>query len=115
MNFADYDLTEDESMGISESEVLPSDAMVQGSTGLTRSWDQPVPPPALAAVPDAPQRQLGSFGNNGPTNPKGEEKGNGRRSVTSRGLVTTLGDLGKHSNSDSDSEGQEYYTGGGKR
>ena len=115
MNFADYDLTEDESMGISESEVLPPEAMLQGSTGLNSSWDRPVLSPALAAASDPPQQQLGSFGNNVPRNPTGKEKGNGRRSTSSRGLVTTLGDLGKQNDSDSDSEVQEYYTGGEKR
>lgn len=113
MNFADFDLTEDESMGISESEALPPEAMLQGSaTDLNSSRDRPVLP--LTPAPDPPPRQLGSFGS-GPRNPKGKEKGNGRRSTSSRGLVTTLGDLEKQSDSDSDSEAQEYYTGGEKR
>lgn len=114
MNFADYDLAEDESMGMSESEVvLPTEAMLQQrGTGLniSTSWDRPVVP---LAPDDPPQRQMGSFGH-GPRNSKGKEKGNGRRSTSSRGLVTTLGDLGKQSDSDSDSDAREYYTGGEK-
>lgn len=97
MSLEDYDLTEDESMGIAEPESQAPGALLQESALDSPGWER-IPPAAIPA-PDPPPRRSGSFGN-------------GRRS---RGLVTTLGDLGKHHDPDSDSEGQEYYTGGEKR
>lgn len=47
---------------------------------------------------------------------KGKEKGSGKKGSSSRGGITTLSDLNRHADSDSDSDGpQEYYTGGEKR
>lgn len=112
MNLADYDLTEDEMMmnSISESEA-------PGAQENSSAWE-PIPPAAMAApvvVPDDPPPQSQRRASIPVSKPKGKEKGSGRKSATSRGLVTTLGDLGKHHDSDSDSERQEYYTGGEKR
>jgi UBX domain-containing protein 1 len=111
MNLADYDLSEDENMS------------EQGAPGQEygSAWE-PIPPAAMAAAaaapvavrddPPAPPPQRRS---SVPVNkPKGKEKGSARKSASSRGGVTTLGDLGKHPESDSDSDGQEYYTGGEK-
>lgn len=115
MNMADYDLTEDEiMMHISESESMAPGAVLQESN-LNSAWE-PIPPAAMIAPdPPHPAPRRASVGNVPASKPKGKEKGSGRKSATSRGLVTTLGDLGKHHDSDSDSEGQEYYTGGEKR
>ena len=113
VNLEDYDLTEDENMGISEPESTTPGALAQGSA-LDSAWE-PIPAATMAAVPaPEPAPRLGSFGN-GPSRPMAKETASGWKSAPARGLVTTLGDLERRHDSDRDSEGQEYYAGGEKR
>jgi len=109
MNLADYDLTEDEVM----MNGAESESMAREESRLKSAWE---PSGMVAAtVPDDPPPQPQRSVSVPVSKSKGKEKGSGRKSAGSRGLVSTLGDLGKHHDSDSDSEGQEYYTGGEKR
>nr|PNR47836.1 hypothetical protein PHYPA_012309 [Physcomitrium patens] len=106
-NFAVCNLEGDENVSVSESELLAPGIQMPRSA-LTGARN----PVSSAAPPELPQR-VGSLDNR-QTKPKGMEEVNGKRSASSRGFVTTLGDLKDQNDSDSDSEGQEYYTGGEK-
>lgn len=89
---------EDENMSISSGSPAPA---------------APRPGAWNCAPPAGPTQGIGSYSTR---KTKGKEKGTSKKSGNARGLVTTLRDLGKHQDSDSDSDGpQEYYTGGEKR
>lgn len=98
--------TEASRTGTSAATTVPAPVVVAG-TGQNRR----------GSLSTRPTQGTGSFGAaSGGSRPKpGKEKAVAR-SNGGRGGITTLSDLNKHPDSDSDSDGpQEYYTGGEKR